>query len=43
VTPKDKLHGRDKEIFEARDRKLEAAREASKKGVTKNLTKNRQL
>ena len=26
VTPKDKLEGRDKEIFAARDRKLEAAR-----------------
>jgi putative transposase len=27
VTPRDKLEGRDKEIFAARDRKLEAARE----------------
>ena len=26
VTPKDKLEGRDAEIFAARDRKLEAAR-----------------
>jgi putative transposase len=30
VTPKDKLEGRDKEIFAARDRKLEAARERRK-------------
>ena len=30
VTPKDKLEGREKEIFAARDRKLEAAREARK-------------
>ena len=30
VTPKDKLEGRDKEIFAARDRKLEAARKARK-------------
>ena len=30
VTPKDKLEGRDKEIFDARDRKLEAARERRK-------------
>ena len=27
VTPKDKLEGREKQIFEARDQKLEAARE----------------
>ncbi len=31
VTPKDKLEGREKEIFAARDSKLEAAREARKK------------
>jgi transposase InsO family protein len=30
VTPKDKLEGRDQEIFAARDRKLEAARERRK-------------
>jgi putative transposase len=30
LTPKDKLEGRQKEIFAARDRKLEAARERSK-------------
>ena len=30
VTPKDKLEGREKEIFASRDRKLEAAREARK-------------
>ena len=30
VTPKDKLHGRDKEIFAARDRKLAEARERRK-------------
>jgi transposase InsO family protein len=30
VTPKDKLDGREKEIFAARDRKLEAARERRK-------------
>lgn len=30
VTPRDKLEGRDKEIFAARDRKLEAARELRK-------------
>jgi transposase InsO family protein len=30
VTPKDKLEGREKEIFDARDRKLEAARERRK-------------
>jgi len=30
ITPKDKLEGRDKEIFAARDRKLEAARERRK-------------
>jgi transposase InsO family protein len=30
VAPKDKLLGRDKEIFEARDKKLEAARERRK-------------
>ena len=30
ITPKDKLEGRDKEIFTARDRKLEAARERRK-------------
>jgi transposase InsO family protein len=30
LTPKDKLEGRDKEIFAARDRKLEAARERRK-------------
>jgi transposase InsO family protein len=30
VTPKDKLAGREKEIFDARDRKLEAARERRK-------------
>ena len=30
VTPKDKLEGRDKEIFAERDRKLEAARERRK-------------
>ena len=30
VTPKDKLEGRDKEIFNARDRKLEIARERRK-------------
>jgi transposase InsO family protein len=30
VTPKDKLEGREKEIFAARDRKLEAARERRK-------------
>jgi transposase InsO family protein len=30
VTPKDKLEGRDKDIFAARDRKLEAARERRK-------------
>ena len=27
VTPKDKLEGRDREVFAERDRKLEAARE----------------
>jgi transposase InsO family protein len=30
ITPKDKLDGREKEIFAARDRKLEAARERRK-------------
>jgi putative transposase len=30
ITPKDKLEGRGKEIFDARDRKLEAARERRK-------------
>jgi putative transposase len=30
LTPKDKLEGREKEIFAARDRKLEAARERRK-------------
>ena len=30
ITPKDKLEGREKEIFAARDRKLEAARERRK-------------
>jgi putative transposase len=30
VTPKDKLEGRDQDIFAARDRKLEAARERRK-------------
>ena len=30
VTPKDKLEGREQEIFAARDRKLEAARERRK-------------
>jgi transposase InsO family protein len=30
VTPKDKLEGREKEIFDARDRKLETARERRK-------------
>jgi putative transposase len=30
ITPKDKLEGREKEIFDARDRKLEAARERRK-------------
>ena len=30
MTPKDKLEGREKEIFASRDRKLEAAREARK-------------
>jgi len=30
VTPKDRLEGRDRDIFAARDRKLEAAREARK-------------
>ena len=30
ITPKDKLEGRQKEIFDARDRKLEAARERRK-------------
>ena len=39
VTPKDKLEGRDKEIFAARDRKLEAAREARKQR-RKNLDTN---
>jgi len=39
VTPKDKLEGRDKEIFAARDRKLEAAREAHKQR-RKNVDRN---
>ena len=39
VTPRDKLEGRDKEIFAARDRKLEAAREARKQR-RKNLDTN---
>jgi hypothetical protein len=30
LTPKDKLEGREQEIFDARDRKLEAARERRK-------------
>ncbi|MDD2558147.1 MAG: integrase core domain-containing protein [Desulfuromonas sp.] len=30
VAPKDKLEGRDKQIFKQRDQKLEAAREARK-------------
>lgn len=30
ITPKDKLEGREKEIFDARDRKLESARERRK-------------
>ena len=30
VTPRDKLEGRDQEIFAARDRELEAARERRK-------------
>jgi hypothetical protein len=30
ITPKDKLEGREKEIFDAHDRKLEAARERRK-------------
>jgi putative transposase len=30
ITPKDKLEGRDQEIFAARDRKLEDARERRK-------------
>ncbi len=30
VAPADKLHGRDVEIFQERDRKLEAAREQRK-------------
>src|SRR6185437_16624091 len=30
VTPQDKLHGRDKEIWASRDRKLEAERERRK-------------
>lgn len=50
VTPADKLNGRDKEIFKARDQKLEAAREQRKikrqqapksancDGATNNLT-----
>jgi len=41
VTPRDKLEGRDKEIFAARDRKLEAAREARKQR-RKNLDTNGQ-
>ena len=41
VTPKDKLEGRDKKIFAARDRKLEAAREARKRR-RKNLDRNGQ-
>lgn len=41
VTPKDKLHGRDKEIFEARDRKLEAAREARKQRRDNKIDKDR--
>jgi putative transposase len=30
LTPKDKLEGREQEIFDARDRKLEEARERRK-------------
>ena len=41
VTPRDKLEGRDKEIFASRDRKLEAAREARKQR-RKNLDTNGQ-
>ena len=41
ITPKDKLEGREKEIFEQRDRKLALAREkrkAKRKEVRKLLT-----
>jgi len=39
VTPKDKLHGREIAIFAARDRKLEAAREARQQRRDKNIDK----
>jgi transposase InsO family protein len=39
VTPKDKLEGREREIFEARDRKLEAAREARKERCHNKIDK----
>jgi putative transposase len=38
VTPKDKLEGRDKEIFAQRNRRLEAAREARRQSAKKELT-----
>lgn len=43
VTPKDKLEGRDKEIFVARDRKLEAAREARKERRHNKIDRGRRL
>jgi transposase InsO family protein len=41
VTPKDKLLGREKEIFEDRDRKLEMAREARKQRRHNEIDKER--
>ena len=39
VTPKDKLEGREREIFEVRDRKLEAAHEARKERCHNKIDK----
>jgi putative transposase len=41
VTPKDKLEGREREIFAARDRKLEAARAARKQRRHNEIDKER--
>jgi transposase InsO family protein len=42
VTPKDKLLGRDKDIFVERDRKLETAREARRRKRSRNIDKEGQ-